>query len=282
MSIKMTPAIREKLLAKGFKRLGPGWYVKLHRKDDVQLGTAVLFSDAGAVCLRSACPIIEALQETLAKEVPRMQQVGYALGYDDFDDEDDDDDDDDEVGAGRGAHRRARRRGRRARRVDRRVSRRDKSKFRQRVNKAAGKLARGKVMRKLRDLKVKVLQSPLAKAGMNVAAKALQAYGVPPAVTKMALNTAREAGIDRAKKGGWSGMVQRATEKGARPGTALREGFRRQRSAVRDAFGDVTRSFADSANSDSNVTKPRTGKRFSKMRRAYTVGCDLAEETAHG
>ncbi len=171
---------------------------------------------------------------------------------------------------GRRKERRAARRERRPARGDRRARRRgrvqrrrDASKFRQRVNKAAGRLARGKVMKKLRNAKVKILQSPLADAATSMAAKALEAYGVPPQVTKMALNTAREAGIDRGKKGGWAGMAMRATAKGAKRGTLLREGAERQKKALKGGFqktfpggfSDVLQSFAASAStrSDSGI-----------------------------
>lgn len=287
--MKLTQENRRKLLAQGFQHLGPGWYVKLFRKGDFQLGTAYLFSEHGSICLKAAFPISEALPIALARELPRMEEIGYTLGLDD-------DYEDYDVGfRGRGGARRARRRARR-------ISRRDRSLFRQRVNKAAGKLARGKVMRKLRDLKVRVLQSPLADAGLAVAAKALQAYGVPESVTKMALNTAREAGIDRAKKGGWAGMVQRATEKGAAPGTAIREGLRRQvraaRKGVRSAIPgggarDVATSFASNTSvpqgapidlaearsspwqAAANVTAKT--RRKSKLQRAYVSGCEIGE-----
>ncbi len=211
------------------------------------------------------------------------------LEWDDDDDDELDEDelDDDlewsaEVGAGRGRRRRRRRRAkrgvrrgarkakravrrtrssrpgvsRRQRRKARVQTRREGSKFRKKLHKAASRLARGKVLKRLRNAKVKILQSPLADAATGMAAEALKAYGVPPAVTKMALNTAMEAGIDRGKKGGWAGMAMRATAPGAKRGTAAREAAKRQLQALKGGakrsfpggFGDVVKSFAASAN----------------------------------
>ncbi len=186
------------------------------------------------------------------------------------------------VGArGRGRKRRkARRTKRKGRRTKRRAKvqkRRDTSGFRKKVQKAAGRLARGKVMKKLRAAKVKILQSPLADAATTMAAKALQAYGVPPQVTKMALNTAREAGIDRAKAGGYAGMIQRATKQGAKRGTLAREALRRQLEStakgVAKTFGgggmsDAVQSFIDSSGGRKRLRALKSANRERAVLRA--------------
>lgn len=88
--------------------------------------------------------------------------------------------------------------------------------FKRRLNKFAKKMAKMKILQKLRNLYAKALQSPIASAGIQAAASALNAFGVPGPVTKMALNQARFATIDRMKKGGYAGMVARATEAGVK------------------------------------------------------------------
>lgn len=177
------------------------------------------------------------------------------------------------VGAGRGRarrqKRRSRRKARRSKRKTRVQTRRAKSGFRKQVHKAASRLARGKVMKKLRAAKIKILQSPLADAATQMAAKALQAFGVPPQVTKMALNTAREAGIDRGKAGGYAGMIQRATKRGATRGTMAREVLRRQLQAhkegAKQTFGggmmDAVRSFGGATKKQQRALKSANRER---------------------
>lgn len=306
----------EKLKARGFEQFGPGWFVKLYKQGDTQHGVAVLFTDRGPAVLQAAESVPAQVPEAIAGAWDELVGIGAELGDIDNDvvadvlrqwhedDElatydvdqgyieeeedaldpldysldvsgpfDDPFDLDFEVGS-----RKARRQAKRQRIRARRQTRRDASPFRKKVHKAASKLARGKVMRKLRELKVKVLQSPLADAATGMAARALQAFGVPPQVAKMALNTAREAGIDRAKQGGWAGMVQRATAKGAKPGTFLREGAQRQLKALKGgaaksfgggALGQVVQSFASSQQQGSGTR--RSAKAVKRAQRAGAV-----------
>ena len=312
----------KKLLARGFVRFGPGWYVKLYKKGDTQHGIAVLMTDHGPTLLQAAESVSQQAPVVIAGAFEELAEVGASLEdeYEEFEDielgpadlfeeslleleEEDEDDwedlDEDEaedesdllddpleysagVGArGRGRKRRkarrARRKGRRTKRRAKVQKRRDASGFRKKVQKAAGRLARGKVMKKLRAAKVKILQSPLADAATSMAARALQAYGVPPQVTKMALNTAREAGIDRGKAGGYAGMIQRATKPGAKRGTLAREALRRQlESTAKGAaktFGgggmsDAVQSFIDSSGGRKRLRALKSANRERAVLRA--------------
>jgi len=86
--------------------------------------------------------------------------------------------------------------------------------FKKKVNKAATAIAKGKIINKLRQTYVKVLEGPIGDLGVKAGARALSAFGVPAKATELAINQRRAAQADRLKHGGWAGMVSRATEQG--------------------------------------------------------------------
>jgi hypothetical protein len=99
--------------------------------------------------------------------------------------------------------------------------------FKKRLNRLAKKLAGLRVLKGLRAAYAKVLQSPVASFAVKAASGALSAFGVPPKVSQLVLNAARNATVDRLKNGGWAGFAARATGKGGLRG-AIREGAIRQ------------------------------------------------------
>lgn len=88
------------------------------------------------------------------------------------------------------------------------------SNFKKRIHRAAQKIAKMKVLNKLRTSYMKVIQGPIGDLGIAAGARALSAFGVPAAATRVALTQRRNATADRLKDGGWAGMVATATEKG--------------------------------------------------------------------
>lgn len=59
---------------------------------------------------------------------------------------------------------------------------------------------------------MKVIKSPIGDLGIAAGARALSAFGVPAAATRVALTQRRNATVSRLKDGGWAGMVATATE----------------------------------------------------------------------
>lgn len=114
----------------------------------------------------------------------------------------------------------------------RRRRRRGRSRFRKFIHRMSTRLAKSKIMKKLRGIRAKILKSPLATLGIKAAAGALNAFGVPRSVTTMVLNQARATTVDRMQKGGWAGQMSRATEAGKRRGGFFREEARRQLKAM--------------------------------------------------
>lgn len=107
-------------------------------------------------------------------------------------------------------------------------------KFREKLNVAARKVAKMKVLNQLRKTYAKVLDSPIADMGVALGARALSAFGVPAAATKAAINQRRHAQIDRLKHGGWAGMIERATGKEGLKGV-LKEAAKRNLEAGKKA-----------------------------------------------
>jgi hypothetical protein len=107
--------------------------------------------------------------------------------------------------------------------------------FRDKVNKVAGAIAKNKIINKLRQAYVKVIQGPIGDLGVELGARALSAFGVPAAATKLAINQRRFAQVDRLKKGGWAGMVERATGKEGLKGV-LKEAAQRQVQAGKESL----------------------------------------------
>lgn len=107
--------------------------------------------------------------------------------------------------------------------------------FREKVNKVAKTIARAKVLNKLRQAFVAVVQSPLADMGVKAGAKALALFGVPPKVTEFAINQRRAALADRMRHGGWAGMLERATGKEGLAGVMREAGQRNLRAAAEAA-----------------------------------------------
>lgn len=85
--------------------------------------------------------------------------------------------------------------------------------FKKRIHRAAVKIAKMKVLNKLRGAYIKALKSPIADLGIAAGARALSAFGVPAAATRVALTQRRNAQADRLADGGWAGMLATATEK---------------------------------------------------------------------
>lgn len=110
--------------------------------------------------------------------------------------------------------------------------------FRNKVNKIAGQIAKNKILNKLRRAYVKVIQGPIADMGVELGARALSAFGVPAAATKLAINQRRFAQIDRLKHGGWAGMVERASGKEGLKGV-MREAALRQLAAGKESLKRV-------------------------------------------
>lgn len=143
-------------------------------------------------------------------------------------------------------------------------------KFRNRINRAAEKIAKMKVMNRLRKAYIGVIQSPIVDMGIAAGARALSAFGVPAAATKVAIAQRRAAQVDRLQKGGWAGMVQRATAPGHQRGDLLREIAQRNIQASKKALpaglpGAALRSLAGRVTS---------GYDPGHMRELYALGCE--------
>jgi hypothetical protein len=110
--------------------------------------------------------------------------------------------------------------------------------FKKKVNQVAGAIAKNKIINKLRQAYIKVIKGPIGDLGVELGARALSAFGVPAAATKLAINQRRFAQIDRLKKGGWAGMVQRATGKEGLKGV-LKEAAQRQLMAGKESLKRV-------------------------------------------
>ena len=206
--------IRDGLIRRGFRLVRrnerAAVYAKIGERklagEDWMFGAAVVLSPLGAVKVAAAVPMAEARVEAIGCMMGELESIGYEVV---------------EVGRRRG----------RLRRVLRRMGK----KFRRKVNKAAGKIAKMKVMKKLRAAYAKVLQSPIAGAAVKAAATALNAFGVPKAVTTMALNQARFATIDRMKQGGWAGVIERGTGKEGLKGLLKEAAKRHGKAALKAA-----------------------------------------------
>lgn len=176
-------ATRNDVLRKqGYRQFGADYWIKLEKRGKFMVGTSLQFPAAGGIIrTQRAYPIADAVVEAIATQVPALAELGYEIGA---------------------------RRGGRARRALRHLG----PKFRQRVNRAAKRIAALKIVKALNRAKAKVLKSPIATAAVRAAAGALQAFGVPTSVTALALNQARYAAADRAEQGGAAAMVARFSE----------------------------------------------------------------------
>lgn len=106
------------------------------------------------------------------------------------------------------------------------------SNFKRRINRAAKKIAKMKVLNKLRRSYMKVIQGPIGDLGIAAGARALSAFGLPAAATRVALTQRRNATADRLAHGGWAGMVATATEKGGAQKLAKQILERNKRAAI--------------------------------------------------
>jgi hypothetical protein len=111
-------------------------------------------------------------------------------------------------------------------------------KFKNSVNRVAKTIAKAKIMNRLRQAYIAVIQSPIADLGVKAGAKALSLFGVPPQVTELAINQRRAAVADRMAHGGWAGMIERATGKEGLAGVA-REVAQRNIDAAKKAAGQA-------------------------------------------
>jgi hypothetical protein len=145
------------------------------------------------------------------------------------------------------------------------------TKFRARVNKIAKKIAKGKIMNKLRGAYVKVLESPIAGGLFQAAAQGLQAVGVPAPLARMIIEHKRRTKISRLKGGGWAGSIARATEAGKRRGGLFREEAKRHAEALPGSLmaaipgGNLTKYLGKLAKKRGGKLSPRLQRVFSKM-----------------
>lgn len=109
-------------------------------------------------------------------------------------------------------------------------------KFKKKVNKIARRVAESKVLQKLRDGWSKVLESKVVGAGVNLAARGLSAFGVPAAATRVALNQRRFAAADRARHGGYAGIVADAASGRGGLRKAMRDAGERNLNAAKRAI----------------------------------------------
>lgn len=205
-----------KLLSNGFAPLGANFFVKIIRKGSWYFGTGVLVTPNGAMQFKAAEHIPDHAAKALAVHLPEAQKAAIVAGFPD---------DLDEMSvAGFGDWLKRKSRG--FRKAVKGVGKG----FRRKVNKTAKALARMKIVKTLQRAKMKILQSPIADVGMGAASAALSAFGIPPNVSRAAMQHARDVQVDRLKHGGWLGLTARATGKGGLRG-AMREGMQRHKRA---------------------------------------------------
>ena len=114
---------------------------------------------------------------------------------------------------------------RRARRRKRRKAR--LARFRKSLHRLAQRVAKNKVLQKLRKGYAKVIKGPVGKAAASMVASALNVFGVPKKATELAIRAHHNRVADRMEKGGWAGVVERGTGKGGSIKSVLREEGRR-------------------------------------------------------
>lgn len=182
-------------------------FVRFERRGNSIVGNARIVSPKFSMRIEASFDMTEAQIHAMALMLPRLKGEALAEGIEGVEEL---------VG----------------RRRRRRRSPRRRSRFRKFIHRLSTRLAKSKIMNKLRGLRAKLLRSPLAKLGIKAAAGALNAFGVPRSVTTMVLNQARATTIDRMQKGGFAGQMSRATAKGQRRGGFFREEGRRQLAAM--------------------------------------------------
>lgn len=178
-------------------------FVRFRRRGNSIVGEACIISPRARIRIEASMDMTEAQVEALAMMLPRLKDQAHA-----------------DIVSGMSVEMVGRRR------------RRKRSKFRAWVHKVATRLAKAKIMKKLRAARAKLLKSPIASLAIKAAANTLQGFGVPRSVTTMVLNQARTTTIDRMQRGGLAGQLSRSTAKGAKRGAFLRESLRRQAKAV--------------------------------------------------
>lgn len=163
--------------------------------------------------------------------------IGYLSGRPDDDDRGDDDL---EIGRRR---RRRRRRGRRPRRA----------RMRRSMNRLTRRVAHNKTLGKLRSGYAKVIKGPVGDTAAGLVASVLSAWGVPPAATRTAIKAHHARIADRMEKGGWAGVLSRATDQGGSFKTAMKEEGRRFARGWKDAgqkeLENLTQAFGAKAQS---------------------------------
>jgi hypothetical protein len=189
----------------------PQMWVKLGRDGDFLYGRGAVVFPGGrhVVTIGAAVHVSEVTMEAMAIVAGEMEIPLSDLQY--------------EV---------AGRRGKRKRGGLRAALKRMGTKFRARVNKIAKKLAKGKIMNKLRSGYAKLLDSPIAKTGFRMLANAMQVWGIPAPLARAIVEHHRKIKVERLKAGGWAGRIARATEKGVRRGEFFREGARMHAKAL--------------------------------------------------
>lgn len=178
-------------------------FVRFARRGNSIVGQACIISPKARIRIEASVDMTEAQVQALAMMLPKIKREVEA-----------------ELVAGDSIEMIGRRR------------RRKRSKFRAWVHKVATRLAKAKIIQKLRAARARMLKSPLASLGIKAAAGALNAFGVPRSVTTMVLNQARATTIARMQGGGFAGQMARSTAKGAKRGAFVRESLRRQAKAL--------------------------------------------------
>jgi len=125
-----------------------------------------------------------------------------------------------------------RRRRRRRRKRKRGGLKRGLERLKKGINKLARKVAKNKVMRKLRNGYAKVMDGPVGDIAAKAAARTLMvATGIPAPIGEMAVRAHLRSQSSRMRDGGLAGVAQRATGRGGVRGAARREARRFGRSA---------------------------------------------------
>lgn len=150
--------------------------------------------------------------------------------------------------------------------------------FKRRIHRAATKIAKMKVLNKLRHTYMKVIQGPIGDLGIAAGARALSAFGVPAAATRLALTQRRNAQADRLAHGGWAGTIATATGKGGLRAVA-EEALERNKRAAIDALpsalpGGGLASIAKGALAKGALGKVTTGYDPASARATYLMGFD--------
>lgn len=114
-----------------------------------------------------------------------------------------------------------------------------RERFKKRIHKLAGRIARNRVLSKLRRGYAWGLEGMPGKAAAKAAAAVLAMYGVPPQVSERAIRASMHGQADRARSGGWAGVATRSTDdRGSILKDFAREEFGRHRGGWKDSLSE--------------------------------------------